>query len=311
MSILKQSASFTPKTKTVITVGTFDGVHLGHQKIITQLVEEAKKNGSSPTLLTFDPHPRTVLQASVSMPLIQTLDERAETLERLGLEHMVVHPFTKSFSQLSAHEYVKDFLVDMLNLEQIIIGHNHRFGKNRTANLDDLKHFGEIYGFSVTQINAEEIDNISISSTKIREALAQGDVAKAHAFLGHAFTLCGKVIQGQQRGRTIGFPTANVAINHPDKIIPKNGVYAVGVRIGNNQRLGMMNIGTNPTVNGQHQSIEVHVFDWSGDLYNQIIQVSLIQRVRDEVRFDSLNALQKQLEKDKVAILAAHKTIPL
>lgn len=311
MSILKQSAVFAPKTKTVVTVGTFDGVHLGHQKILSQVVAEARESGYAPTLLTFDPHPRKVLQPNVSMPLIQTLDERAQTLEGLGLEHVVVHPFTKAFSQLSAAAYVKEILVDMLNVAHIIIGHNHRFGKNRTANVEDLLHFGEVYGFEVTQISAEEINNISVSSTKIRTALMQGDVTLAHSYLGHPFTLFGTVIQGQQRGRTLGFPTANIAINHPDKIIPKNGVYAVSVTVGKAQHLGMMNIGTNPTVNGQHQSIEVNIFDWSEDIYSQPIQVALIQRIRDEVKFESLNALQKQLEKDKAAVLAAHKTLHL
>ncbi len=311
MSILKHSASFSPKTKTTVTVGTFDGVHLGHQKIIAKLVEAAKENGSAPTLLTFDPHPRKVVQPNTSVDLIQTLEERAETLTHLGLQHMVVHPFTKAFSQLSAAEYVKEFLVNLLNIDQIIIGHNHRFGKNRTASVEDLQHYGEIYGFKVMQISAEEIDSISISSTKIRAALAEGDVVTAHTFLGHPFTLSGTVIEGKQRGRTMGFPTANIAVNHPDKIIPKNGVYAVRVHLQNTERLGMMNIGTNPTVNGENRSIEVHIFDWSQSIYNQPIQVSLIERIRDELKFDSLKTLQKQLEKDKEVILTAYNTLPL
>ncbi len=311
MSILKQSASFSPKTKTTVTVGTFDGVHRGHQKIIAKLVEAAKKNGSAPTLLTFDPHPRKVVQPNTSVDLIQTLEERAKTLADLGLEYMVVHPFTKAFSQLGAAEYVKEFLVDLLNIDQIIIGHNHRFGKNRTANVEDLQYYGEIYGFEVMQISAEEIDSISISSTKIRAAIAEGDVVTAHTFLGHPFTLSGTVIAGEQRGRTIGFPTANIDVNHPDKIIPKNGVYAVRVHLQNKERLGMMNIGTNPTVNGEKRSIEVHIFDWSTSIYDQPIQVSLIERIRDELKFDSLEALQKQLEKDKEVILTAYNTLPL
>lgn len=311
MSILAQSASFSSKIKTTVTVGTFDGVHLGHQKIISKLVETAKANGSAPTLLTFDPHPRKVVQPNSSVDLIQTLEERAETLAHLGLKHMVVHPFTKAFSQLSAAEYVKGFLVDMLNIDQIIIGYNHRFGKNRTASVEDLKRFGEIYDFKVMQISAEEIDTISISSTKIRAALAEGDVVTAHTFLGHPFTLSGTVVKGEQRGRTIGFPTANIAVNHPDKIIPKNGVYAVRVQLQNKERLGMMNIGTNPTVNGENRSIEVHIFDWSASIYNQPIQVSLIERIRDELKFDSLETLQKQLEKDKAVILTAYNTLPL
>ena len=311
MSILAQSASFSSKIKTTVTVGTFDGVHLGHQKIISKLVETAKANGSAPTLLTFDPHPRKVVQPNSSVDLIQTLEERAETLAHLGLKHIVVHPFTKAFSQLSAAEYVKEFLVDMLNIDQIIIGYNHRFGKNRTASVEDLKRFGEIYDFKVMQISAEEIDTISISSTKIRAALAEGDVVTAHTFLGHPFTLSGTVVKGEQRGRTIGFPTANIAVNHPDKIIPKNGVYAVRVQLQNKERLGMMNIGTNPTVNGENRSIEVHIFDWSASIYNQPIQVSLIERIRDELKFDSLETLQKQLEKDKAVILTAYNTLPL
>ena len=311
MSILVESAAFIPKTKTVVTVGTFDGVHLGHQKIINQVVLEAHKSGYAPTLLTFDPHPRKVLQPNVSMALVQTLEERAQKLEDLGLEHVVVHPFTKAFSQLSAAAYVKEILVDLLNVAHIIIGHNHRFGKNRTANVEDLLHFGEIYGFKVTQISAKEIDDISVSSTKIRTALTQGDVTKVQRYLGHPFTLTGTVIQGQQRGRTLGFPTANLAIENTDKSIPKNGVYAAHVTLGNEHHLGMMNIGTNPTVNGENRSLEVHIINWSGDIYQKKIQVSLIQRIRDEVRFESLHALQKQLEKDKATIMARHKTLPL
>lgn len=311
MSILRQSATFSPITKTVVTVGTFDGVHLGHQKIIKRLVSVARESESTSTLLTFDPHPRKVLQPNVSMPLIQTLEERAETLADLGLDYMVVHPFTKAFSQLSAQEYVQDILVGMLNISHIIIGYNHRFGKNRIAHVEDLVRFGEIYNFSVTQISPEEIDNISISSTKIRIALAEGDVLKAHKYLGHPFSLSGVVIKGQQRGRTIGFPTANIAINHTDKIIPKNGVYAVVVGFKGKKYLGMMNIGTNPTVNGQHQSIEVHIFNWEKDLYNHHINVSFIMRIRDEKKFDSLDTLKKQLENDKAVILAANNTLPL
>lgn len=311
MSILHHSATFSPKTQTTVTVGTFDGVHLGHQKIIKQLVASAKKNGSAPTLLTFDPHPRKVVQPNAFVELIQTIEERAETLASLGLVHMVVHPFTKAFSQLSAADYVKDFLVDMLNIDQIIIGYNHRFGKNRMASVEELQHYGAIYGFEVTKINAEELDNISISSTKIRTAIAMGDVVTAHAFLGHPFTLSGTVIKGKQRGRAMGFPTANIAINHPDKIIPKNGVYAVRVRLQQKDHLGMMNIGLNPTVNGEDRSIEVHIFNWAENVYDQTIQVSLIDRIRDELKFDSLTALQKQLEKDKQVILTDFNTLPL
>jgi riboflavin kinase/FMN adenylyltransferase len=311
MSIIRDSATFSTSKKTIVTVGTFDGVHLGHQEIITQVVERAKKSGHAAVLLTFDPHPRKVLQPNAPMLLIQTLKERAATLKRLGLDHVVVHPFTKSFSQLSAAAYVETILIDMLNTKEIVIGHNHRFGKNRAAAVDDLEHFGNIYDFGVTQINAQQLDNISISSTKIRAALSIGDIATANAYLGHPFTLSGSVVKGQEKGRTIGFPTANIFVSDPDKIIPKKGVYAAQVNVNNIGYLSMMNIGTNPTVNGQQQSIEIHIINWSGDLYGQNLQVALLDRVRDEVKFDSMSDLQEQLEKDKDFILTEYKTLPL
>lgn len=311
MSIIINSATFTTSKKTIVTVGTFDGVHLGHQEIITQVVEKAKKSGLVSVLLTFDPHPRKVLQPNAPMPLIQTLEERAATLERHGLNHVVVHPFTKSFSQLSAAAYIEAILLKLLNTKEIVIGHNHRFGKNRAAAVDDLEHFGNIYDFGVTQINPQQLDNISISSTKIRTALSAGDITTANAYLGHPFTLTGTVIKGHKKGRTIGFPTANISVENPDKIIPKEGVYTAQVNIANKWYLGMMNIGTNPTVNGQQQSIELHIINWSGNVYDQRLQVALLDRVRDEVKFDSMADLQLQLEKDKDFILTEYKTLPL
>jgi riboflavin kinase/FMN adenylyltransferase len=311
MSIIRNSATFTTSKKTIVTVGTFDGVHLGHQEIITQVVEKAKKLGLASVLLTFDPHPRKVLQPNAPMPLIQTLEERAATLERHGLNHVVVHPFTKSFSQLSAAAYVEAMLLKLLNTKEIVIGHNHRFGKNRAAAVDDLEHFGNIYDFGVTQINPQQLNNISISSTKIRTALSEGDITTANAYLGHPFTLTGTVVKGHKKGRTIGFPTANISVENPDKIIPKEGVYTAQVNIANKWHLGMMNIGTNPTVNGQQQSIELHIINWSGNVYDQRLQVALLDRVRDEVKFDSMADLQLQLEKDKDFILTEYKTLPL
>ena len=311
MSIIRNSATFTTSKKTIVTVGTFDGVHLGHQEIITQVVEKAKKSGLASALLTFAPHPRKVLQPNAPMPLIQTLEERAATLERHGLNHVVVHPFTKSFSQLSAAAYIEAILLKLLNTKEIVIGHNHRFGKNRAAAVDDLEHFGNIYDFGVTQINPQQLDNISISSTKIRTALSAGDITTANAYLGHPFTLTGTVIKGHKKGRTIGFPTANISVENPDKIIPKDGVYTAQVNIANKWYLGMMNIGTNPTVNGQQQSIELHIINWSGNVYDQRLQVALLDRVRDEVKFDSMADLQLQLEKDKDFILTEYKTLPL
>ena len=311
MSIIRDSAKFSNSKKTIVTVGTFDGVHLGHQEIITHVVEKAKKTGLASVLLTFDPHPRKVLQPNAPMPLIQTLEERAATLEHCGLNHLVVHPFTKSFSKLSAAAYVEAILLKMLNTKEIVIGHNHRFGKNRAAAVDDLKHFGNIYDFGVTQINPQQLDNISISSTKIRIALSAGDIKTANSFLGHPFTLTGTVVEGHKKGRTIGFPTANITLENADKIIPKGGVYTAKVKMIDKWYLGMLNIGTNPTVNGQQQSIELHIIGWSGNLYDQRIQVALLDRIRDEVKFDSMAELQEQLEKDKDFILTDYKTLTL
>jgi riboflavin kinase/FMN adenylyltransferase len=311
MDIIYDSNAFSPKKKTIVTVGTFDGVHLGHQKIIKQLVDEARKKDLAATLLTFDPHPRKVVQPDTPMALIQTIEERAQALKSLGLDYVVIHPFTRAFAQLSAEEYVKELLVDTLNVAHIVVGYNHRFGKNRGADYADLERFGRQYNFEVTQISAKEIDDVSVSSTKIRKALLDGDIATVHRFLGRPFRLIGKVVAGQQKGRTIGFPTANLIPINADKIIPKNGVYAVHVSIDDTKHLGMMNIGTNPTVNGQSTNIEIHLINWTGDLYHQTISVSLIDRLRDEKKFDSLDDLKKQLEKDKESIWTAYNTLPL
>lgn len=311
MDIIYDSNAFSPKKKTIVTVGTFDGVHLGHQKIIKQLVDEARKKDLAATLLTFDPHPRKVVQPDTPMALIQTIEERAQALKSLGLDYVVIHPFTRAFAQLSAEEYVKELLVDTLNVAHIVVGYNHRFGKNRGADYADLERFGRQYNFEVTQISAKEIDDVSVSSTKIRKALLDGDIATVHRFLGRPFRLIGKVVAGQQKGRTIGFPTANLIPINADKIIPKNGVYAVHVSIDGTKHLGMMNIGTNPTVNGQSTNIEIHLINWTGDLYHQTISVSLIDRLRDEKKFDSLDDLKKQLEKDKESIWTAYNTLPL
>lgn len=311
MDIVYNSNNFNPKKKTIVTVGTFDGVHLGHQKIIKQLVDEARRKDLAATLLTFDPHPRKVVQPDTPMALIQTIEERAEALKALGLDYVVVHPFTRAFAQLSAEEYVKELLVNTLHVAHIVVGHNHRFGKSRGADYADLERFGQQYNFEVTQISAKEIDDVSVSSTKIRKALLDGDITTAHRFLGRPFRLIGKVVAGQQKGRTIGFPTANLIPIHPDKIIPKKGAYAAYVSIDGTKHLGMMNIGTNPTVCGQNTNIEIHLINWTGDLYHQTLSVSLIDRLRDEKKFDSLQDLKKQLEKDKESIWTAYNTLPL
>lgn len=299
MKIFTTIEDFHSKNQTIATLGTFDGVHLGHGRIIERLTQSATDEGCESLVLTFFPHPRMVLQNDGSIKLLNTIDERASLLEKAGLDNLIVHPFDQKFSQMEAEEFVKSILVDHFHIKKIIIGHDHRFGKNRAADINDLIAFGKKYNFDVEQISAEEIDEVSISSTKIRNALTHGNITLANEYLGYNYSLTGTVIQGKQLGRTINFPTANLKIEEDYKLIPQNGVYIVKSFIAEKWVYGMMNIGTNPTVNGQNQSIEVHYLDFSDDLYSQKITVELLQRIRSEEKFPSFDALKQQLEKDR------------
>ena len=300
MKIYQSTINFSTNRKTIITIGTFDGVHLGHQSILKKLAE-AKENGIYETLLlTFFPHPRMVLQQDTSIKLLNTIDEKAELLDKFGIDNLIIHPFDSAFSNLSAEEFVKEILIDRLNIHKIIIGHDHRFGKNRTADISDLILFGKKYGFEVEQINAHEIDEIAISSTKIRKALMEGNIKLANQFLGYSYFISGKVIEGKKIGRTLGFPTANIQINESYKLLPKNGVYIVSSEINDILYFGMMNIGNNPTLGENEQSIEVHYFDMSENIYNKKLKISILEHIRDEQKFNSLTELQAQLEKDKL-----------
>ena len=297
--------------KYFITVGTFDGVHLGHQKIINQLVKKAKQKNCGTLLLTFDPHPRKVVQPSNAPLLLQTIEERSEILSKLGLEIIFVQPFTKAFSKLNSEEYVKDVLVNQLNVEHLLVGYNHRFGKNRTANIFDLKKLGKKYKFSVSEIQAHIVNKITVSSTKIRHAINNGNIKYANSLLGHTYKLKGIVMKGRQNGKKIGFPTANVKIKEREKILPKNGVYAVKVNYNEITHLAMMNIGTNPTFNGNYISNEVHLINWDGDLYKKEIEIFFIERIRDEKKFNSIQDLSIQLQNDKNYILEKFKNLNL
>ena len=297
--------------KYFITVGTFDGVHLGHQKIITHLVKKAKQKNCGTLLLTFDPHPRKVVQPSNAPMLLQTIEERSEILSKLGLEIIFVQPFTKAFSKLNAEEYVKDILVNQLNVEHLLVGYNHRFGKNRTANIFDLKKLGKKYKFSVSEIQAHIVNKITVSSTKIRHAINNGNIKYANSLLGHTYKLKGIVMKGRQNGKKIGFPTANVKINEREKILPKNGVYAVKVNYNEMTNLAMMNIGTNPTFSGNYISNEVHLINWDGNLYKKEIEIFFIERIRDEKKFNSIQDLSIQLQNDKNYILEKFKNLNL
>ena len=297
--------------KYFITVGTFDGVHLGHQKIITNLVKKAKQKNCGTLLLTFDPHPRKVVQPSNAPMLLQTIEERSEILSKLGLEIIFVQPFTKAFSKLNAEEYVKDILVNQLNVEHLLVGYNHRFGKNRTANIFDLKKLGKKYKFSVGEIQAHIVNKITVSSTKIRHAINNGNIKYANSLLGHTYKLKGIVMKGRQNGKKIGFPTANVKINEREKILPKNGVYAVKVNYNEMTNLAMMNIGTNPTFSGNYISNEVHLINWDGNLYKKEIEIFFIERIRDEKKFNSIQDLSIQLQNDKNYVLKKFKNLNL
>ena len=297
--------------KYFITVGTFDGVHLGHQKIITHLVKKAKQKNCGTLLLTFDPHPRKVVQPSNAPMLLQTIEERSEILSKLGLEIIFVQPFTKAFSKLNAEEYVKDILVNQLNVEHLLVGYNHRFGRNRTANIFDLKKLGKKYKFSVGEIQAHIVNKITVSSTKIRHAINNGNIKYANSLLGHTYKLKGIVMKGRQNGKKIGFPTANVKINEREKILPKNGVYAVKVNYNEMTNLAMMNIGTNPTFSGNYISNEVHLINWNGNLYKKEIEIFFIERIRDEKKFNSIQDLSIQLHNDKNYVLEKFKNLNL
>lgn len=288
----------------VITVGTFDGVHKGHQQIISKLNSLAKKHDGESILITFHPHPRFVLNPNdTSLKLINTLEEKISLLEMYGIDNLVVVPFTKAFSNLSAEEYVTDFLIKNFNPKVIAIGYDHHFGKGRTGNIELLKTYQKDYNFEIEKIEKEELEDITISSTKIRKALADGDVALAKDLMNHHYFIEGKVISGKQLGRTIGFPTANIEIAAPYKLIPKEGVYAVEVIIANETFKGMLNIGHKPTFTENQLSTEVHIFDFDQDIYEETIQVKFISFLREEQKFDNLEALKAQLSLDKSSAL--------
>ncbi|TPV35095.1 bifunctional riboflavin kinase/FAD synthetase [Paucihalobacter ruber] len=283
----------------VITVGTFDGVHVGHQKILSKLMQRAREHHLKAVVLTLFPHPRMVLNKDSDLKLLLTIEERKNQLKKLGIDEVVIMPFTKTFSNLSPLEYVENILLNELNTKYIIIGYDHRFGKNRSANILDLKQFGEQFGFEVEEISALEVESVAVSSTKIRKALANGDIETANTYLGYPYFLTGKVVKGRGIGRTIDFPTANISIDESYKLIPKNGVYVVKSAINNREVFGMMNIGTKPTVDGTQQSIEVHWFGVNENLYDIVIKIELLERLRDEHKFESLDALKNQLKTDQ------------
>lgn len=304
LKIFHSIKDFSSPKKTILTLGTFDGVHVGHKKILERIIQNTANKKYESLVLTFFPHPRMVLQEQSEIKLLNTIPEKINLLEKIGIENLVIHPFDETFSRLTAEEFVSTVLVDQFHIHKIIIGHDHRFGRNRTANIDDLINFGKQYGFEVEQISVQEINDLSVSSTKIRNALLEGNMNLANEYLGYDYFLTGTIFKGKQLGRTIGFPTANLKIEENYKLIPLNGVYIVKSTIDQKTVYGMMNIGFNPTVKGESLSIEIHYLDFDADLYDQKVTVSILKYLRPEEKFNSIDTLKKQLQKDKEATIA-------
>jgi riboflavin kinase/FMN adenylyltransferase len=290
----------------VITIGTFDGVHRGHQKVIARLKEIARSHNGESVIFTFYPHPRLVTApGETNLRLLTTLEEKKELFARFGIDHLIVFPFTKAFSQLSYSQFVEEVLVKQLHTHCLVVGYDHRFGKNREGGFEYLQNCVEKFGFEIEKLDVLLIDEAHVSSTRIREALEKGDVATANKFLGYRFTLHGTVVEGQRVGRKLGFPTANIEASDPHKLIPGYGVYAVEVLLSGEKYQGMLNIGSRPTFNRNagNRSIEVHIFDFSGDIYNREIILVFVGKIRDEQKFSGVEALAEQLKKDKVTAL--------
>ncbi|MGY6559279.1 MAG: bifunctional riboflavin kinase/FAD synthetase [Nitritalea sp.] len=301
MQIYEGISSFRPLQKPIVTSGTFDGVHKGHQKILRSIREQADAVGGETVLITYWPHPRLVLYPDDhQLRLLSTFEEKAALLAKNGIDHLLTIPFTREFAQLSPEDYVQRILIDTIGTHKLVIGYDHRFGKDRAGSFAYLRENEARFGFALEEITREDIEDIGISSTKIRQALLRGDVQTAHDYLGAPYELNGIIIKGQQVGRSIGFPTANVHLPHDYKLVPGEGAYAVRIQVEGDAYDGMLNIGRRPTVNGINRSIEVNLFNFTGDLYDRRVRVHLVAFLREERKFDGLEALKEQLEKDRM-----------
>ena len=299
MRIFDNLKSYSSEKESILTIGTFDGVHIGHNKILKRLIQDSKKNNLSSLVMTFFPHPRMILNKSHEIKMIDTIDEKINLLEKTGLDNLIIHPFDNNFSKIRAKEFVEEILVKKLKIKEIIIGYDHKFGKDREASVEDLKKFGKDYMITVKENPAQEIDSIAISSTKIRNAILNGEIEKCNKFLGRNFILTGKVVYGDGLGKKIDFPTANIEIKETYKIIPKNGVYLVKTKINSNTYFGMMNIGIRPTVGGTNKSLEIHFFNFKDNIYGKNVSIEIIKKIRDEEKFSSIDQLKIQLKKDE------------
>ncbi len=303
MRIFYNINEITGLNNTIVTIGTFDGVHLGHQKIIKRLVELKQKQGGETLLFTFAPHPRKVLfPEQTDLKLITTTEEKCELLKQFGIDNVLVYPFTKEFSQMNADKYISDIIVQGLKTKTLVIGYDHKFGSNREGSIETLKKCAEHYHFDVEEISAQEINQLNISSTRIRKAIEEGDLTTANEFLGYTFFVSGKVVQGKQLGRQIGYPTANIQISDVDKLIPKIGVYAVNVEHQQKRYKGMLNVGVNPTTDTDNKiKVEVNIFNFDQEIYGDTIKVEFVKRIRDEEKFANLEELKQALANDKIA----------
>lgn len=305
MKIYNHFSEFKRLNNAVATIGTFDGVHYGHQKIIKRLCELARSTGGESVILTFFPHPRLIIDPeNQDLKMINTIDEKARILAGLGVDHLIITPFTRDFSNLSPTEYIEHILVDTIGIKHLIVGYDHRFGKDRAGGMPELEAGAKTYGYNIEVIPEQDINDVAVSSTKIRNALLSGKVALAANYLGYNFSLYGRVIKGDKIGRTIGFPTANIFIEETYKLIPSDGIYAVTVDMAGQPFKGMAYIGQRPTINGMTRNIEVNIFDFNQEIYGQNITMTFLEFLRHDVKFAGLEALKLQLQKDKEATLA-------
>lgn len=331
MKIYHQLSDFKKLEKAVVTIGTFDGVHFGHQKIIKRLIELAKSTGGESVILTFFPHPRMIIDPeNQDLKMINTINEKADILAKLGVDHLIITPFTRDFSNLEPANYIKDILIDTIGTKQIIVGYDHRFGKDRKGGMNELIEQSKIYNYTIEEIAEQDINDVAVSSTKIRAALLEGDVSLASAYLGYDFSISGPVIKGDKIGRTIGFPTANIFVEETYKLIPGDGIYAVTVEMQEGGKdgsskvedinqmpstllpstfKGMAYIGQRPTINGMTRNIEVNIFDFNREIYGQTIKMNFLKFLRHDVKFTGLEALTLQLQKDKENTLAFFKQL--
>jgi len=310
LKIYNHLSDFNRLNNAAVTIGTFDGVHFGHQKIIRRLCELAKANGGESVILTFFPHPRLIIDPeNQDLKMLNTIEEKARILEELGVDHLIITPFTRDFSNLSPQEYIENILVGQLGMKQIIVGYDHRFGKDRQGGMQELQQYAAALDYSIEEIPEQDVNDVAVSSTKIRTAILEGNVALAAEYLGYYFSLYGRVIKGDKIGRTIGFPTANIFVEESYKIIPSDGIYAVTIAMNGTEYRGMAYIGQRPTINGMTRNIEVNIFDFDQEIYGQYITMYFQEFLRHDVKFTGLEALKIQLQQDKEDTLEFFKKI--